>query len=1214
MNRLRVLLALAVLFQLSFVPTVLARPMSTIRHVAPGAACTSFLPCYASIQAAVDASDGGDVIEIATGVYTDVTSHGGVSQIAFISKTLTLRGGYNADFSVQDPQVYPTTLNAQALGRVLYIDGTGVPGSITVTLDGLQLTGGQWSASEYVAYNDVPAGGLSDSWWQAAPGGGVRVQSANVILLNSLLSGNHTPNGIGSGFFQHYGSLTLQNSTVQNNSGTGGTYGPLLGDMGGGLFLLQTTASINASFILNNSAGYGNANWSVDANGGGLFMNHSSVAIDHSIIQGNLASQNDNGRGGGLYSEFGSLTLSNSSILNNQAAQVHSYSQAGGAYLVPYSGGTSVLTGNLFQGNSDGAVVAYGSMTITRNLFQANSGGINLSGQGVFQNNSLVSNTAASGAGGTFNGSLSVTGNTFKGNTATGDGGGMVANGAINLTRNLFQNNISGGCGGGLLSNSLGLEDGDIFFNNTAWYGGGLCIKANNGGASYQNLVVLNNQGSVNGSGIYVDRHSASGAVNLRQLTIGLNTGGDGAGVSVNTGAVAFVNTILYSQAVGAQNVSGSPSFNYTLRYQVATPTVGPVSDQFAITGDPAFTADGYHLTRQSAAIDAGIAAAVTDDVDGGVRSLGLAPDLGAVESPYTLTMPEGVVASQQAGTPHWIMQWDPVSSAATFILQQDYLIRFSNGGPISSPALNSYSVQENFPAALQLTNQEATPVMNFTQVGSQLTWSSNTPLSPGSSGWVGILGQSIDSPPGLNLNSVGTLNYAFNTNQAYTLSLPVTSQVPAKPLLPPMLSSPFNGDMCTDELGRLEASGITLTGMLVRLYENGILAASTTADGSGKFSFQWTSTLTTSNSVNLYATVCDPAQPGNCSAPSTSIHLDYPSAFWCPQRSYWEGDVHNFHYVFHFVNELGHYATNDFELPGVYGFSGTQLHLYSCCDRETNPFTVKADGVTYPYSGHQGRMWTFTIGAAHDVTIQSQCQVGGGTPHGVVLIDPDGFTFDSTKGGQYDPLTGVFSPVFALAGITVTAYVYEPDWGNWVVWPAELYNNQVNPQVTGADGYFAFLTPPGKYYLQATSASGYQSWRSPVIQVTAQAVHANIPLTPWSSSQKAQVTLTPEGPSPATIVIPPGGTVEWVSSLANSLTLAQLESMTADPILRILSSLNPLTNILGFDGGMLAPGQIYLRQFDQAGTYTYSDGAGHSGQVIVDPNLGYFFLPVIQK
>ena len=37
------------------------------------------------------------------------------------------------------------------------------------------------------------------------------------------------------------------------------------------------------------------------------------------------------------------------------------------------------------------------------------------------------------------------------------------------------------------------------------------------------------------------------------------------------------------------------------------------------------------------------------------------------------------------------------------------------------------------------------------------------------------------------------------------------------------------------------------------------------------------------------------------------------------------------------------------------------------------------------------------------------------------------------------------------------------------------LYNNQLNPRVTGSDGYFAFFTPPGQYYLQVDGKPGYQ-------------------------------------------------------------------------------------------------------------------------------------------
>jgi hypothetical protein len=1177
---------------------------------------------YTNVQDAVDAANDGDVIKIAGGVYTETTP---LSQMVSITKSLTLRGGYNPpDWTVPDPTLYPTTLDAQGSGRVMYIDGSGITGAITVTLDGLQLTGGQWSTAEYVAYNDVPPGGLTNSWWNDPPGGGVRVQHAHVFILNSRIYANHTFNGIGSGLFQHYGSLTMQNSTIQENSGTGGIYGS--GASGGGLFLLQTTISISHSLILSNSAGYSDeVNQATDAYGGGIFLNHSTATIDQTTIQGNAASQYNSGWGGGLYSEFGSVSLSNSTIMSNTAALVYAYygQQGGGAYLAPYGAGASVLTGNLFQGNAVGGIVAYGQMTITGNTFAGNTfgsngggsgGGVTLFGSGVFEDNSVLSNTGDNGGGAVFNGSLTVIDNTFEGNTAAGGGGGLVANGSITLIRNVIQNNTADNCGGGLMTNGLVLEDGDRLLGNTAWYGGGLCVKANSGGASYQNLVILDNVGSVNGSGVYVDRGSASGAVNVYHSTIGRNTGGDGSGVNVNTGAVAFVNTILYSQTVGVQNVNGNPSFNHTLRYQVLTPTVGVVSDLFAITGAPAFTADGYHLTQQSAAIDAGISTPVTDDVDGDVRPQGQAPDLGADESPYTHGGAPGVQVNKQAGTPHWVMQWDPLDNAMSMLLQQDYMIPFSYGGSITSPVISTFTFQDNLPAALQLSYQESVPATTFSQAGNQLTWQSMQPLQPNSSGWIGLVGQSATVQPGVNLSNTASMVYSLAAGQSYTVPLQAGSQVPARPLPPPLLLSPANGEMCLDEQGRLAATGLTIAGMTVHLYENSSLKASTTANTSGVFTITWTSTLSTSNSVNLYVTVCDPAQPGNCSAPSPSVHLDYPLAFWCPQRSYWEGDVHNEHFVFHFVNEQGRYATNDFELPGVYGFQNTLMHLYSCCDRDTNPFTVRADGTVYTTPvQHVGRMWTFNIGAAHDVIVQSQCQVGGTPPsHGRVLIDPDGFVFDITRGGGYDPITGMFSPVQALAGITVTAYVSVPEWGGWIPWPAQFYNDQINPQVTKSDGYFAFFTPPGTYYLQATGAGGYQSWRSPVIEVITQVVHANVPLTPWVAGNVWQVALSSAGPNPAALTVPIGSSVEWLSTLSAAATVADLERLIANPLLRPLSARNPLGDTLSFDGGLLAPGQVYRRQFTTPGTYAYSDGSGHTGQVVVTGSRIY--LPLIVR
>lgn len=107
--------------------------------------------------------------------------------------------------------------------------------------------------------------------------------------------------------------------------------------------------------------------------------------------------------------------------------------------------------------------------------------------------------------------------------------------------------------------------------------------------------------------------------------------------------------------------------------------------------------------------------------------------------------------------------------------------------------------------------------------------------------------------------------------------------------------------------------------------------------------------------------------------------------------------------------------------------------------------------------------------------------------PAGKVLIDPDGYVYDATIG-----LTGV------IAGATVTCEVYDADLESWDRWPAELYESQVNPQVTASDGYYAFFVPPGLYRVWA-NAAGYSPHTSPEIQVIDVIVHYNIPLQPTS-------------------------------------------------------------------------------------------------------------------
>ena len=60
--------------------------------------CTEGSCNYTSIQEAVDAANDSDVIKVAAGTYTGVSTREGVTQVVYIDKSVTIRGGYTTDF------------------------------------------------------------------------------------------------------------------------------------------------------------------------------------------------------------------------------------------------------------------------------------------------------------------------------------------------------------------------------------------------------------------------------------------------------------------------------------------------------------------------------------------------------------------------------------------------------------------------------------------------------------------------------------------------------------------------------------------------------------------------------------------------------------------------------------------------------------------------------------------------------------------------------------------------------------------------------------------------------------------------------------------------------------------------------------------------------------------------------------------------------------
>jgi hypothetical protein len=108
----------------------------------------------------------------------------------------------------------------------------------------------------------------------------------------------------------------------------------------------------------------------------------------------------------------------------------------------------------------------------------------------------------------------------------------------------------------------------------------------------------------------------------------------------------------------------------------------------------------------------------------------------------------------------------------------------------------------------------------------------------------------------------------------------------------------------------------------------------------------------------------------------------------------------------------------------------------------------------------------------------------------GSALIDPDGYVFDKNEWESQEITQTV-------AGVSVTCEVSDSLANQWTTWAAWAYDGQINPQVTSADGYYAFFVPPGTYRITARR-SNYLPFTSPEIDVVDTPARLNIPLAAW--------------------------------------------------------------------------------------------------------------------
>lgn len=565
-------------------------------------------PEYTHLQPAIDAARDGDVLMIA-GLCVGVAERNALRQTAYLARSLTLRGGYSPDFAMWNPSAYPTYVDALGEGRTFYIAG-----GIQPTIEWLHIRGGN-------------AAGLGGSYDGKDAGGGVYLFQAAATISQCHIYSNTAQRG--GGLYLSSSPATLESNIITSNTASSG---------GGGAFLYQSNATLNNNSLSGNIA-------IADA-GGGLRLLESDAVLTGNTISGNQASS-----GGGVYLYTSAANLNNNNILDNRATT------GSGGGLILGSDSPAMLNNNTIANNLaeyGGGLVIWSAAPptlvgnqIISNTATQNGGGVEMSTcSAILSNNSIQNNRAGRDGGGIWASSCSITftANLIQGNRATRDGGGIRFYGSNGvLGDNTIAQNTADRNGGGMyLRLSSPAINGNTVARNLASIGGGLYITRC-AALTLTNNIVAQNVVTTTGNGLWAGMSNGW----LRHNTIADN-GENGVGVqAVDEATLHLVNTIIAGHGVGITVTDGSQAvLSYTLWYSNTIANIsstGQITSSHAITGDPAFVGGGnYHITPDSAAVDAGADAGVFTDIDGEHRPQGVGFDIGADEISLTEIGPDG--------------------------------------------------------------------------------------------------------------------------------------------------------------------------------------------------------------------------------------------------------------------------------------------------------------------------------------------------------------------------------------------------------------------------------------------------------------------------------------------------------------------------------------------------------------------------------------------
>jgi hypothetical protein len=413
----------------------------------------------------------------------------------------------------------------------------------------------------------IDATGLGDRIFTILP-------RASLTLKNLTLQGGVAPQGRSllsnaesGGAIYNFGTLSLENCIITNNSSGYGSYvegngGGTGGGDAGGIYNLGT-ASLMHCFVVANSCG-GGVDGGFGGNGGGI-RNDGKCSLTNCIIDGNQAGPGagpagnafglggSGGYGGGILN-FGTMILKNCAVGGNFSGSGASGGDPNGSITIDSPGGPG--------GNGGSGAGIY------------NAGRLQLAFSTVY------GNQAGNGGNG---GSFGLGGRSGAG----GGGGGIFNSGQLNLNTSTISSNFCGNGGDGGTGRVSGADGG------AGGAGGGIYNSGFLNSTSC--TVALNQTGAGGAGGDTVD--GGAGSVNSG------GQGGDGGGIWNDAGVTNAVirNTLVAQNLVNIGGAGGSNIVSFTIGpEEQLIPVVGQIGNPsangvgFDVAGD--FTSQGFNL------------------------------------------------------------------------------------------------------------------------------------------------------------------------------------------------------------------------------------------------------------------------------------------------------------------------------------------------------------------------------------------------------------------------------------------------------------------------------------------------------------------------------------------------------------------------------------------------------------------------------------------